>query len=172
MICKNCGAQIPEDSQYCSQCGSEANLYFKCSNCDNIVSAQAVICDKCGAKFKNNTNPNSGKVAENKRGRNFCITAVLFLIMSFSAQNEKGDNADEIKAMVLVTSGLALLIGIISCIEYFRAKQTCSIFTYICIIVAAIIFVLWLVEGDELAAKKVAEYYNSGEYAYDKLREW
>lgn len=41
--CKNCGADMPDDSTTCTACG-----YTKCKQCGHLINSQAKFCPECG----------------------------------------------------------------------------------------------------------------------------
>lgn len=49
--CPNCGAQLPDDSSFCTNCGVPLEISFQCSNCGGEVQENDVFCVHCGASF-------------------------------------------------------------------------------------------------------------------------
>ncbi len=78
MICKNCGSQIPTNSQFCICCGNkvENNIIYQ-NNTNNINNR--LICKKCGSN-----NINVQMVAEQKkRGILMSILWIIAAICTF-----------------------------------------------------------------------------------------
>lgn len=52
MICNNCTAVIPDDSNYCPKCGCKLDMqeYMFCRKCGNMLPTDSLFCDKCGTK--------------------------------------------------------------------------------------------------------------------------
>ncbi|MFQ5751754.1 MAG: tetratricopeptide repeat protein [bacterium] len=50
MNCINCNAELPENSNYCSECGAkvENSNINNCSNCGEILKPEARFCHSCG----------------------------------------------------------------------------------------------------------------------------
>lgn len=52
MFCVNCGAEIPDEVQFCPGCGAKAGKLKEktafCRNCGEEISEDAVVCPKCG----------------------------------------------------------------------------------------------------------------------------
>ncbi|HPL64123.1 MAG TPA: SPFH domain-containing protein [Syntrophales bacterium] len=46
--CPECGAQVPEDSRFCSRCGHQILVFGKCQGCGKNVPPQANFCPRCG----------------------------------------------------------------------------------------------------------------------------
>ncbi|MBE6737978.1 MAG: zinc ribbon domain-containing protein [Ruminococcaceae bacterium] len=162
MVCENCGAQIMDNAKFCGKCGAEIKLPFVCENCGNPVSFESLFCDNCGTSFKDNI-PEEEKVKRGAmiRGTVFCTISALLVGYAFVNSLIKGEAAKGIKMHIVISSVLAILCAVISCIEYFRSKGKCSIVVYICMILAAVFLIVWLIEGDRIEAERLAEYYAS-----------
>lgn len=52
MKCGNCGADLPEGSKFCSECGSEQDLSFYCMKCGTKVQYGEKFCPNCGESFE------------------------------------------------------------------------------------------------------------------------
>lgn len=50
--CKACGAEMPDEFQYCEKCGADREGVKPrfCPKCDNLLSKKAHFCPKCGKK--------------------------------------------------------------------------------------------------------------------------
>ena len=60
--CPNCGARIPNDSNYCDQCGSELLVCLKCGNLGTDA-----FCDDCGGPMvarKNAPSPQTSQTSQ------------------------------------------------------------------------------------------------------------
>lgn len=56
MICKKCGAEVPDTYKFCTKCGSNleeqrASEAQKCPNCGAAIDPGAKFCTHCGAKL-------------------------------------------------------------------------------------------------------------------------
>lgn len=54
MFCPNCGRQLPDDAQFCGNCGTPVETppeidIRNCPNCGNELADDAVFCGSCGA---------------------------------------------------------------------------------------------------------------------------
>jgi len=49
MYCRNCGNQVPDQSEFCSTCGQRVNVGTRCPNCGEETLQGAQVCVKCGA---------------------------------------------------------------------------------------------------------------------------
>jgi membrane protease subunit (stomatin/prohibitin family) len=47
--CSNCGAKMPFDAKFCSNCGTKNGGVEACAKCGTILSAGAKFCPECGA---------------------------------------------------------------------------------------------------------------------------
>lgn len=65
MFCKNCGKDIRDDSQFCWNCGTKAEIKkdepaviedtpkkIKCKNCDSEIYENADVCLHCGIRLR------------------------------------------------------------------------------------------------------------------------
>ncbi len=65
MFCKNCGKDIRDDSQFCWNCGTKAEIKkdetaviedtpkkIKCKNCDSEIYDNADVCPHCGIRLR------------------------------------------------------------------------------------------------------------------------
>ncbi len=58
MLCKNCGADIPEKGGFCPMCGAAASIPINtCSACGAEVEPGAAFCGNCGIAAVNRTKP-------------------------------------------------------------------------------------------------------------------
>ena len=48
--CPNCGAQIADDSRFCSECGKEIPQGNVCPHCGASMNDGDVFCQNCGKK--------------------------------------------------------------------------------------------------------------------------
>lgn len=61
--CDNCGAEISDNSAFCSGCGAKVpqleatNIsdFIKCGNCGNLIKKELKFCTYCGSAVKDNT---------------------------------------------------------------------------------------------------------------------
>lgn len=51
MICKNCSKSIPDDSVFCSYCGTKQSIV--CPSCGTELNDSDIFCRKCGTKIIN-----------------------------------------------------------------------------------------------------------------------
>lgn len=49
--CKNCGANLKENDEFCPECGKPASNQKECVNCGAKNDLEARVCTKCGQKF-------------------------------------------------------------------------------------------------------------------------
>ena len=49
LICKECGAEIYEDAQFCDRCGTKAIPDLECPSCHTKQHEDAKFCRKCGS---------------------------------------------------------------------------------------------------------------------------
>lgn len=48
MYCQKCGAQIPDDTQFCTACGAPVGKTKFCQHCGSVIDEDCIICPKCG----------------------------------------------------------------------------------------------------------------------------
>jgi len=46
--CRHCGTLLPEDSRFCSQCGSRAPFADLCPTCAGEIHREDSVCTDCG----------------------------------------------------------------------------------------------------------------------------
>ena len=73
--CKNCGAHVKDNAQFCQECGKEVeNVQNLCPNCGEQLDENAIFCPECGTKVGDETTeklcPNCGESIEGSE--NFC----------------------------------------------------------------------------------------------------
>ena len=51
MKCGKCGAEIPDDSQYCNVCGTKIDVNLKCDKCGVDIPKESQFCNACGTKI-------------------------------------------------------------------------------------------------------------------------
>ena len=51
MICKKCGATMPDDGIFCSRCGERNDGKKPCPKCGELVDETAVFCSHCGERL-------------------------------------------------------------------------------------------------------------------------
>ncbi len=55
--CLNCGAQIEDDSRFCTECGKEFPQGSVCPHCGAVVNEGDAFCQKCGNKIEVSSSP-------------------------------------------------------------------------------------------------------------------
>lgn len=48
MVCKNCGANIPNGELFCPNCGTCTENAKFCKYCGAVIGADCVVCPACG----------------------------------------------------------------------------------------------------------------------------
>lgn len=48
MVCKNCGANIPNGELFCPNCGTRTENAKFCKYCGAVIGADCVVCPACG----------------------------------------------------------------------------------------------------------------------------
>lgn len=98
--CPNCGAQIADDSRFCSECGKEIVQDNVCPHCGAIVGESDAFCQNCG-KSLNDAPINEPIAYEEEQPKSgfkkylpYILGAVVLLgvIGYFSSKDSKGDN--------------------------------------------------------------------------------
>ena len=56
MYCKQCGAQIPDDFRFCSECGVPLESTKHCPYCGTSIDRECIICPRCGKQVGNMQN--------------------------------------------------------------------------------------------------------------------
>ncbi|MGB9838064.1 zinc ribbon domain-containing protein [Methanothermobacter sp.] len=81
IICRNCGAENPKDSNFCSGCGRRLNREI-CVRCGTENADNAIYCRRCGMKLEGDVPEGYGTIPyRNMEG----LTALEFiLILLFS----------------------------------------------------------------------------------------
>lgn len=51
MICKKCGATMPDDGIFCSRCGERNDGKKPCPKCGELIDETAVFCSHCGERL-------------------------------------------------------------------------------------------------------------------------
>lgn len=67
MFCSECGAQIDDNSKFCSSCGKPASAPV-CPNCGNQAKPEAAFCANCGTNLKSAVQPSSPPPVSIPRG--------------------------------------------------------------------------------------------------------
>lgn len=52
MFCKNCGAENPKGTTFCTSCGATLSEMKYCQHCGEQIDAACVICPKCGKRVE------------------------------------------------------------------------------------------------------------------------
>lgn len=142
--CTKCGFELPEEAEFCPNCGSRVERPFTCASCGAILPAGAVVCTDCGLKVKPvNSRAKSPNASNSVRkttggfvnpsllpsgGRTPDIETNLFLereSCAFSAANSKFRIGKLVMAGVLGV--IAILVVIVS-IVLFRTKERGAFF--------------------------------------------
>ena len=85
MECKECGASLKENAQFCGVCGTKVkDLVSQCDKCSEIVNEGAKFCRHCGEEVEEPTAPTTGKLTK-KNKKIIQLSAIgvggLFLII-------------------------------------------------------------------------------------------
>ena len=117
MICPKCGANIPDDSVFCSECGTkiENNNYIICPHCHQPNQADAIYCSSCGNKIINNATCMQ-IIEEKKANRNGINIASLVLgIVASSITILAYTEALALVGMTIATVSLVIMaIGLLA----------------------------------------------------------
>ena len=52
MVCKNCGANIPNGELFCPNCGTRTENAKFCKYCGAVIGADCVVCPACGRQVE------------------------------------------------------------------------------------------------------------------------
>lgn len=52
MVCKNCGANIPNGKLFCPNCGTRTENAKFCKYCGAVIGADCVVCPACGRQVE------------------------------------------------------------------------------------------------------------------------
>lgn len=93
MFCKNCGAEIPDGSQFCAKCGSSIETSPTVAQQANIVPA-GLRCPKCGSKslqaiVESNTTGTGGGYSGGKGCLGFLLFGPLGLLCGSCGSKQK-----------------------------------------------------------------------------------
>ena len=99
--CPNCGAQIADDSRFCSECGKEIAQANVCPHCGANVGKSDAFCQNCGKNLKetftieqivyNEEQPKSGF----KKYLPYIIGGILLLgIVGYFSSKGSNDGSD------------------------------------------------------------------------------
>lgn len=91
MFCKNCNAEIPENSKFCPSCGTKYESESKnnfCSECGSEISEKMIFCPKCGKNLipnvsTDNKNDNIQKSKSSKIKKTYFISIISSIITFF-----------------------------------------------------------------------------------------
>ena len=62
MRCSNCDAAIPEEEQFCPQCGVPVGVVAKCPHCGAAMLPGEQFCGECGQKVPDQApSPKAGR---------------------------------------------------------------------------------------------------------------
>ena len=108
--CPYCGAQIADDSRFCSECGKEITQANVCPHCGASVGEGASFCQNCGKNLNDTTNsePTAFEEKQPKSGLKkylpYIIGAVVLLaiISYFNSKDSKEGN--EVQTAVTETA--------------------------------------------------------------------
>jgi len=76
--CQNCKKEVPDNSQYCSYCGSKIikeNKSNTCPNCNRLIAGTSSGCSYCGYKLNNLKDEN------NRGGTNYAKYLVVTIVI-------------------------------------------------------------------------------------------
>ena len=110
--CPNCGAQIADDSRFCSECGKEITQANVCPHCGASVGESDVFCQNCGKKPTDTPIEANEAVYEGEKKSGFKkylpyiigAVVVLAIIGYFSSKDSKDANENQ----SIVTDSLAI----------------------------------------------------------------
>ena len=104
--CPNCGAQIADDSRFCSECGKEITKANVCPHCGASVGEGDTFCQNCGKSLSENPNsePITYEEEQSKSGYKKYLPYILgaFILLAaigyFSSKDSSnnGSNADAV----------------------------------------------------------------------------
>lgn len=50
MFCTKCGAQVPDEMRFCTECGDSLSSTKFCQYCGEVIDAHSAFCPKCGGQ--------------------------------------------------------------------------------------------------------------------------
>lgn len=111
--CKYCGAQIADDSRFCTECGKEITQANVCPHCGASISENDSFCQNCGKGL--NESPNSNQIVYEeevsksgfKKYLPYFIGAfvLLAIIGYFNSNNSK--DSDDLQSQTELTDSIA-----------------------------------------------------------------
>lgn len=112
-ICSKCGAQMNDDSKFCTECGAKnehlaservqefSGKIMKCPNCGEVLKALSAKCPSCGFELREVESTSSVKEFSDKLSKTISSKGRVSLIRNFPVPNAK---ADIFEFMILATS--------------------------------------------------------------------
>lgn len=111
--CSKCGAQVNDDSKFCTECGAKmdepvrervqefSGKILKCPNCGEVLKALSTKCPSCGFELREVDSASSVKEFSERLSKEVSVKQKISLIRNFPIPNAK---ADIFEFLVLATS--------------------------------------------------------------------